>query len=218
MRAAVVVLTTVSVSSSSSGGRTAPSGFASAGLGRRFAASAIDWVLCGVPLLLVTVIVAAPIEAAARDDFGNVSNDVLWKVARSIVAVPVLLYFGLFLRTGHTLGMRALDLYVRVASKGRAPGLARSAPPSVLGRPLRRRGLRRVVRPFHGAARPVGPVQALPLAARTRHGGYRRVDHCGRRPRQALELGRPERPQFVGPPVGTCFRRAGRAFGRREGF
>jgi RDD family len=128
MRAAVVVLTTVSVSSSSSGGRTAPSGFASAGLGRRFAASAIDWVLCGVLLLLVAAFVAFPMDAAARDDYsGYVSNDVLWKVARGVLAVPVLLYFGLYLRTGHTLGMRALDFYVRVASTGRAPGLARSA-------------------------------------------------------------------------------------------
>jgi hypothetical protein len=90
-------------------------------------ASAIDWVLCGVLLLLVAAFVAFPMEAAARDDFGNVSNDVLWKVARSVLAVPVLLYFGLYLRTGHTLGMRTLDFYVRVASTGRAPGLARSA-------------------------------------------------------------------------------------------
>jgi RDD family len=119
--------TTESVSSSPSVGRTAPTGLASAGLGRRFGASAIDWVLCGVPLLLVAMVVAAPIEAAARDDYGNVTSDVLWKVPRSVLAVPVLLYFGLFLHTGHTLGMRALDFYVRVASTGRPPGLARSA-------------------------------------------------------------------------------------------
>jgi hypothetical protein len=87
----------------------------------------MDWVLCGTFLLLIAVFVAFPLEAAARDDVGNVSNDVLWKVARSVLAVPVLLYFGLYLRTGHTLGMRALDFYVRVASTGRAPGLARSA-------------------------------------------------------------------------------------------
>jgi hypothetical protein len=90
-------------------------------------ASAIDWVLCGTVLLVITVFVAFPMEAAARDDFGNVSNDVLWKVARSVIAVPVLLYFSLYLRTGHTLGMRALDFHVRVASTGRAPGLVRSA-------------------------------------------------------------------------------------------
>jgi hypothetical protein len=87
----------------------------------------MDWVLCGVVLLVIAVFVAFPMEAAARDDFGDVSNDVLWKVARSVLAVPVLLYFGLYLRTGHTLGMRALDFYVRVASTGRAPGLVRSA-------------------------------------------------------------------------------------------
>jgi RDD family len=66
-------------------------------------------------------------EAAARDDFGNISNDVLWKVARSVLALPVLLYFGFFLRTGHTLGMRALDFHVRIARTSRAPGLVRSA-------------------------------------------------------------------------------------------
>jgi hypothetical protein len=107
--------------------RTPPPGMASAGLKRRLAASAIDWVLCGAVLLVVAAFVAFPIEAAARDDFGNVSSDALWKVARSILALPVLLYFGLYLRTGHTLGMRALDFYVRVTSTGRAPGPARSA-------------------------------------------------------------------------------------------
>jgi hypothetical protein len=103
------------------------SGHAPAGLGRRLGASAIDWVLCGAVLLIITVFVAFPMEAAARDDFGNVSNDMLWKVARGVIALPVLLYFGFFLRTGHTLGMRALDFYVRVARTGRAPGLVRSA-------------------------------------------------------------------------------------------
>jgi RDD family len=87
----------------------------------------MDWVLCGAVLLVIAVFVAFPLEAAARDDFGNVSNDVLWKVARSVLAMPVLLYFGLFLSTGHTLGMRALDFYVRVVKTGRAPGLVRSA-------------------------------------------------------------------------------------------
>jgi hypothetical protein len=90
-------------------------------------ASAIDWVLCGAVLLVIAAFVGFPMEAAARNDFGNVSNDVLWKVARSVLAVPVLVYFGLFLHTGHTLGMRALDFHVLVPRTGRAPGLVRSA-------------------------------------------------------------------------------------------
>jgi hypothetical protein len=76
---------------------------------------------------VIAVFVAFPIEAAARDDFGNVSNDVLWKVSRSLLAVPILVYFGFFFRTGHTLGMRACDFYVRVPSTGKTPGFARSA-------------------------------------------------------------------------------------------
>jgi hypothetical protein len=106
---------------------TASRGEAPVSLGRRLGAAAIDWVLCGALLVLVAVFVAFPMEAIARDDFGNVSNDALWKVARGALAVPVLLYFGFFLRTGHTLGMRALDFHVRVARTGTAPGLARSA-------------------------------------------------------------------------------------------
>jgi hypothetical protein len=90
-------------------------------------ASAIDWILCAAVLLVVAVFVAFPMEAAARDDFGNVSNDILWKLARGVLAAPVLLYFGLYLRTGHTLGMRAFDFYVRVARTGGVPGLVRSA-------------------------------------------------------------------------------------------
>jgi hypothetical protein len=116
----------VFASSSLSAYWTAHRGEAPASLGRRLGASTIDWVLCGAVLFVVAAFVAFPMEAAARDDFGNVSNGVLWKVARGVLAVPVLLYFGFFLRTGHTLGMRALDFYVRVARTGRAPGLARS--------------------------------------------------------------------------------------------
>jgi RDD family len=90
-------------------------------------AAAIDWVLCGAVLLVLAVFVSFPMEGAARDDFGNVSNDMLWRVARSVLALPVLLYFGVYVRTGHTLGMRALDFHVRVARTGRAPGVVRSA-------------------------------------------------------------------------------------------
>jgi len=108
-------------------GRTAPpDGMAFTGLGRRLAASVIDWVLCAAVLAIVAVFLAFPMEAAARDDFGNVSNDVLWRVARSVFAMPILLYFGFFLRTGHTLGMRTLDFHVRVASTGGVPGIPRS--------------------------------------------------------------------------------------------
>jgi hypothetical protein len=120
------VPTALSVSSSLSASPPANE-YASVRLGRRSLASALDWVLCGAVLAIVTVFVAFPMEAAARDDFGNVSNHILWKVARGVLAAPVLLYFGLYLRTGHTLGMRALDFYVRVARTGKAPGLVRSA-------------------------------------------------------------------------------------------
>jgi hypothetical protein len=75
---------------------------------------------------VLAVIVAAPIEAAARDDPGNVTDDMLWKVARAVLAVPILVYFALFLRTGQTVGMRMLDFSVRVARTGRLPGLGRS--------------------------------------------------------------------------------------------
>jgi RDD family len=117
---------TVSASSSPRASRPA-SRDAPAALRRRCLASAIDWVLCGAVLLVIAGFVSFPMEAAARDDFGNVSNDVLWRVARCVLAVPILLYFGVYLRTGHTLGMRALDFHVRVARTGRAPGLVRSA-------------------------------------------------------------------------------------------
>jgi RDD family len=175
-------------------------------------ASAIDWVLCGVVLLLVAAFVAFPMEAAARDDLGNVSNDVLWKVARSVLAVPVLLYFGLYLRTGHTLGMRALDFHVRVASTGRAPGLARSAVRACLavlfaaaayvawfGLFTEPPAPEDPFRQYHWQPAHVTVVTAEWITA---------VAVLGK----LWSLGRPERPQFVGPPIRTRFRRAGRAF------
>ena len=88
-------------------------------------------MLCAALVFLMLLVVAS-IEAIARDDTGIVTNETAWRLARALLAVPVLLYFALFLRTGQTLGMRALDFYVRCGRSGRRPGTLRSASRAVL--------------------------------------------------------------------------------------
>lgn len=98
-------------------------------LWRRGAASAIDWVLAGI-LYLLLLIPAGILEVIAGLVGGDAGRAL--RVVGYLGAVSAIVaYFTLLLRSGHTLGMRALDIHVFAYRSGREPGLARS-----LGRAL----------------------------------------------------------------------------------
>ena len=93
-------------------------------LWRRGAASAIDWVAAGVVYLLL-LIPAGMLEVIGGLLEGEAGSALT--VFGHVVAVgAIVAYFTVLLRSGHTLGMRALDIHVFAHGDGREPGLGRS--------------------------------------------------------------------------------------------
>jgi uncharacterized RDD family membrane protein YckC len=95
---------------------------------RRVAAGAIDWTLCYVAFLLVSIPLGA-VQALGsiswrEGDFGGLPGQVLFVVTQALTVVPVIAYFALLLPTSQTLGMNALELRVVSTKTGRAPSYA----------------------------------------------------------------------------------------------
>jgi uncharacterized RDD family membrane protein YckC len=93
-------------------------------LWRRSVASGIDWGLAAVLYLLLLIpagmleVIGGLFEGAVESAFAAVGH---------LVAVSAIVaYFTFLLRSGHTLGMRALDIHVFAHGSGREPGLPRS--------------------------------------------------------------------------------------------
>jgi uncharacterized RDD family membrane protein YckC len=97
---------------------------------RRVAAGAIDWTLCYVAFLLVSIPLGA-LQALGsiswrEGDLGGLPGQVLFVVTQVLTVVPVIAYFGLLLPTSQTLGMNALELRVVSTQTGRAPSYVRA--------------------------------------------------------------------------------------------
>ena len=94
-----------------------------ADLGQRLGAGAIDWVICVVLYLLVSI-PAGMVQLA-----GTVtaeSSGVALVLAHLLVIGALVAYFAGYLLTGQTLGMRALGVHALSARTGRPPGLVRA--------------------------------------------------------------------------------------------
>lgn len=100
-----------------------------AGLARRAQAGAIDWGICLV-LYLVVSIPAGMLQLGSS--IAGPAASVIDVLARGLVLLAPAAYFAGYLRTGHTLGMRALDLHARVATTGSRPGWLRAVARSLL--------------------------------------------------------------------------------------
>ena len=88
-------------------------------LWRRAFASAIDWILVFVAFLIVSIPLGM-IETVGRTIGGHFGNALVYLVDALALGV-VVAYFGYFLSTGHTMGMRALDIHVFSHGTGREP-------------------------------------------------------------------------------------------------
>jgi uncharacterized RDD family membrane protein YckC len=92
---------------------------------RRVAAATIDWALCYVVFLLVSIplgIVQSVGAVSWREgDLGGLPGHVLFVVTQVLTVAPVVAYFGLLLPTSQTYGMRALELHVVSTKTGSAP-------------------------------------------------------------------------------------------------
>jgi uncharacterized RDD family membrane protein YckC len=127
------LLSHISASASSRARYSSPDGSytaAPAPLWRRGSASAIDWTIAGVGYLLF-LIPAGIVEALGRTVGG--STETVLFVAAQAVALSVLVgYFTGMLASGHTMGMRTLDIHVVAAGSGREPSRWRSLARSLL--------------------------------------------------------------------------------------
>jgi uncharacterized RDD family membrane protein YckC len=92
---------------------------------RRATAAGIDWMLCLVAYLVVSIplggIQALGAVSWREQDFGGLPGQVLVVVAQVLTAVPAVAYFAMFLPSSHTLGMRARDIRMISLRTGRAP-------------------------------------------------------------------------------------------------
>ncbi len=104
---------------------------------RRVAAAAIDWTLCYVAFLLVSIPLGAVQALGAvswrEGDFGGLPGHVLFVATQMLTVVPVIAYFGLLLPTSQTFGMNVLELRVVSTKAGRAPSYPKAILRGVVG-------------------------------------------------------------------------------------
>jgi uncharacterized RDD family membrane protein YckC len=92
---------------------------------RRAAAAAIDWTLCYLLFLLVSIPLGM-LQTLGRvsweaGDFGGEPGHVLFVVAQLLTAVPVVAYWVTLLPTSQTFGMRGMGTRIVSVRTGRGP-------------------------------------------------------------------------------------------------
>jgi len=102
---------------------------------RRIGAAVIDWTICVVAYLVVSIPLGA-LEGLGFTLRSESSTDALGQalvaLAQIATVMPIVLYFTLGLREGHTLGMAAFDFKTLDARNGTPPGTVRSLLRSLL--------------------------------------------------------------------------------------
>ncbi len=93
-------------------------------LWRRGVASTLDWVLVFV-IYLIAGIPLGVFQTLGKTLTGPVGETLFWLTQAAALAI-VVGYFAYFFSTGHTMGMRALDIHVFVHRSGREPSLPRA--------------------------------------------------------------------------------------------
>jgi uncharacterized RDD family membrane protein YckC len=95
---------------------------------RRAVAAAVDWGICYVLFLLVSIPfgMVQTLGTVSRDagDLGGVPGHVLQVVAQVLIVSSVVAYWAILLPTSHTFGMRAMDIRVVSKRTGRGPSYA----------------------------------------------------------------------------------------------
>lgn len=99
-------------------------------LWRRASASGVDWLLVFVSFLIASIPLG--MVQTVADALGGPIGDSLFWLAQALALAVVVAYFGYFLSTGHTMGMRAFDIHVFEHGTGREPHPLRSTARGVL--------------------------------------------------------------------------------------
>jgi uncharacterized RDD family membrane protein YckC len=108
---------------------------------RRGTAAAIDWGLCAVIFILVSIPLGMlqTLGTVSREagDLGGVPGHVLQVAAQFLVVAPVVAYWAILMPTSQTYGMRARDIRLVSVKTGRglsrAVALVRAAITTVIG-------------------------------------------------------------------------------------
>jgi uncharacterized RDD family membrane protein YckC len=88
-------------------------------LWRRGVASGVDWTLAFFSFLIVGYPLG--MIQTLGDAIGGITSDLIFLITQIAGAGVIVGYFAYFFYTGHTLGMRALDIHVFSARTGRDP-------------------------------------------------------------------------------------------------
>jgi len=99
-------------------------------LSRRVFAGTIDWTIVTVCYLIANIPLG--VFQATANEVGGVVKWAVFIVTQLAGLAVVAGYFAFFLATGHTLGMRALDIHVVDQRTGQSPTLTRAAARGVL--------------------------------------------------------------------------------------
>ena len=99
-------------------------------LWRRGVASALDWVLVFVLFILASYPLG--MIQTVGEALGGTAEAAISALTQALGLGVVFTYFTWFLASGHTLGMRALDIHVFTHRSGRAPHPVRAAARSLL--------------------------------------------------------------------------------------
>lgn len=103
---------------------------------RRATAAAIDWTLCLVAYLVVSIplggIQALGAVSWREHDFGGTPGRVLVIAAQVLTVAPAVVYLAMLWPSSHTLGMRARDIRIISLRTGRAPSYVVAAARAVL--------------------------------------------------------------------------------------
>lgn len=79
------------------------------------------------------VLIPMGIVQTLGQEVGGRGGEALFWLAQALALAVIVGYFTYFLSSGHTLGMRALDIHVFAYETGREPGRSRSLLRAVLG-------------------------------------------------------------------------------------
>jgi hypothetical protein len=102
---------------------------------RRALAGAADWTICFVVYILISF-PAGIVQTVGRFAGNEGAQWLDWTLlglSQAMVAGAIVAYFAVGLRSSQTLGMRAVEVHVRVASTGLPPGIVRSVARAVVG-------------------------------------------------------------------------------------
>jgi uncharacterized RDD family membrane protein YckC len=95
---------------------------------RRVVAAAVDWGICYVLFLLVSIPLGMvqTVGAVSRDagDLGGVPGHVVLVAAQLLIFASIVAYWTILLPTSHTFGMRVMDIRVVSRRTGRGPSYA----------------------------------------------------------------------------------------------